>query len=377
MKRPVWAEIDLNALGSNVREIRRVTNEKAQVMAIVKANGYGHGVVPVSRVALRNGASWIGVALLQEAILLRERGISAPILVLGYTPVHDIADVIRYDISQTVFTWEDALAIASVAHNKGKTAKVHVKIDTGMGRLGFKCDRETLDIICRLAHLPGIEVEGIYTHFATADEADKTFAKEQFARFQQLLKQLAARHVFIRWRHCANSAAVLDLPFTHLDLVRPGITIYGLYPSSHVCHDLIKLTPVMSLKAKVAFVKEVPERVSISYGRSYYTKENTRIATIPLGYGDGYSRLLSNRGEVLIRGMRAPVVGRVCMDQLMVDVGHIPGVQQGDEVVLLGSQGAEEIPVDELAGYLGTINYEVLCMISERVPRIYLNGGED
>ncbi len=377
MKRPVWAEIDLNALGSNVREIRRVTNEKAQVMAIVKANGYGHGVVPVSRVALRNGASWIGVALLQEAILLRERGISAPILVLGYTPVHDIADVIRYDISQTVFTWEDALAIASVAHNKGKKAKVHVKIDTGMGRLGFKCDRETLDIICRLAHLPGIEVEGIYTHFATADEADKTFAKEQFARFQQLLKQLAARHVFIRWRHCANSAAVLDLPFTHLDLVRPGITIYGLYPSSHVCHDLIKLTPVMSLKAKVAFVKEVPERVSISYGRSYYTKENTRIATIPLGYGDGYSRLLSNRGEVLIRGMRAPVVGRVCMDQLMVDVGHIPGVQQGDEVVLLGSQGAEEIPVDELAGYLGTINYEVLCMISERVPRIYLNGGED
>ncbi|CEO90463.1 alanine racemase [Syntrophaceticus schinkii] len=373
MKRPVWAEIDLKALAGNVREIRRVTDESAQIMAIVKANGYGHGVEHVSRVALQNGASWIGVALLQEAILLREKGIKAPILVLGYTPVDDIAEVIRYDISQTVFTWDDALAIASVANHLGKKAKIHVKIDTGMGRLGFKWDRETLDIICRLAHLPGLEVEGIYTHFATADGDDKTFAQEQFARFQQILKQLAARHVFIRWRHCANSAAVMSMPFTHLDLVRPGITIYGLYPSSN-SRDLVELTPVMSLKAKVAFVKEVPEMFSISYGRSYYTKEKTRIATVPLGYGDGYSRLLSNRGQVLIRGMRAPVVGRVCMDQLMVDVGHIPGVQQGDEVVLVGRQGSDEIPVEELADYLGTINYEVLCMISERVPRVYLNG---
>lgn len=377
MKRPVWAEIDLKALGSNVREIRRVTDMSTQIMAIVKANGYGHGVVPVSRVALQNGASWIGVALLQEAILLREKGISAPILVLGYTPVDDIEEVIRNEISQTIFTWEDALAAASVAHSLGKKAKVHVKIDTGMGRLGFNSDPETVDIIYRLAHLPGLEVEGIYTHFATADEADKTFAQEQFARFQQLLKQLAARHIIIRWRHCANSAAVLDLPYTHLDLVRPGIIIYGLYPSPHVCRDLVKLTPVMALKAKVAFVKEVPEGFSVSYGRTFYTKEKTRIATVPLGYGDGYSRLLSNRGDVLVRGMRAPVVGRVCMDQLMVDVGHIPGVQQGDEVVLLGSQGTDEtITVDELAGYLGTINYEVLCMISERVPRIYLNGDQ-
>jgi len=213
MKRPVWAEIDLKALAGNVREIRRVTDESAQIMAIVKANGYGHGVEHVSRVALQNGASWIGVALLQEAILLREKGIKAPILVLGYTPVDDIAEVIRYDISQTVFTWDDALAIASVANHLGKKAKIHVKIDTGMGRLGFKWDRETLDIICRLAHLPGLEVEGIYTHFATADGDDKTFAQEQFARFQQLLKQLATRHVYIRWRHCANSAAVFEPAF--------------------------------------------------------------------------------------------------------------------------------------------------------------------
>ncbi|MDD4783529.1 MAG: alanine racemase [Syntrophaceticus sp.] len=372
MKRPVWAEIDLKALENNVRELRRVIAPDAQMMAIVKANGYGHGVEPVSRVALQSGASWIGVALLQEAILLREKGINAPILILGYTPIEDLTDVISNDISQTIFTWEDALAAATVAKRLGKKARVHVKIDTGMERLGFTPNAETVDLICRLAHLPGLDVEGIYTHFATADEADKTFAEEQFARFQQLLKQLAARHVYIRWRHCANSAAILDLPYTHLDMVRPGITIYGIYPSTDVRHDLVRLTPVMTLKANVAFVKEVPERCSISYGRTFYTIERTNIATVPLGYGDGYSRLLSNRGEVLVRGVRAPVVGRVCMDQLMIDVGHIPGVRQGDEVVLLGSQGEETITVDELAEQMGTINYEVLCLISERVPRVYL-----
>ena len=371
MKRPVWAEIDLKALENNVRELRRVIAPDAQMMAIVKANGYGHGVESVSRVALQSGASWIGVALLQEAILLREKGINAPILILGYTPIEDMKDVISNDISQTVFTWEDALATATVAKQLGKKALVHVKIDTGMERLGFKPNAETVDLIFRLAHLPGLDVEGIYTHFATADEADKTFAEEQFARFQQLLKQLAARHVYIRWRHCANSAAILDLPYTHLDMVRPGITIYGLYPSTDVRHDLVRLTPVMTLKANVAFVKEAPERCSISYGRTFYTIERTNIATVPLGYGDGYSRLLSNRGEVLVRGVRAPVVGRVCMDQLMIDVGHIPGVRQGDEVVLLGSQGEETITVDELAEQMGTINYEVLCLISERVPRVY------
>jgi alanine racemase len=381
MNRPVWAEIDLKALENNVRELRRVINPDAQMMAIVKANGYGHGVEPVSRVALQSGASWIGVALLQEAIMLREKGINAPILILGYTPIEDIKDVIRNDISQTIFTWEDALATATVAKQLGKKARVHVKIDTGMGRLGFKDNSEAVDIIHRLTHLPGLDVEGIYTHFATADESDKTFVEEQFARFQQLLKQLAARHIYIKWRHCANSAAVLDMPYTHLDMVRPGITIYGHYPSLDVSHELVTLVPVMTLKAKVAFVKEVPENCSISYGRTFCTKEKTNIATVPLGYGDGYSRLLSNRGEVLVRGRRAPIVGRVCMDQLMIDVGRIPGVQQGDEVVLLGSQGDETITVDELAGHMGTINYEVLCLISERVPRIYKtnqgNGSGD
>ena len=372
MGRPVWAEIDLDALKNNVQEMRRITDLNAQLMAVVKANGYGHGIEQTASTALQSGATWLGVALLQEAVLLRDKGITAPILVLGYTPVDDAVEVINHDISQTIFTVEDARAFAVAAHRLGKKAKVHIKIDTGMGRLGFSLQGDTLDKIRSLSQLPGLDIEGIFTHFATADDSDKSFAEEQFMRFQQLLKQLAAHHIYIKWRHCANSASVIDLPYTHLDLVRPGIALYGYYPSPYVNRALVKLLPVMSLKARVAFVKEVAEGCSISYGRKYIAKKKTFIATIPLGYGDGYSRLLSNQGEVLIRGKRAPVVGRVCMDQLMVDVGHLPDVQQGDEVVLLGRQEGEEITADELAGKLGTISYEVLCMISERVPRVYL-----
>lgn len=371
MERPAWAEIDLDALMNNVREIRRVTNPRAQVMAVVKANGYGHGLEPVSRAALKSGATWLGVALLQEALFLREKGIQAPIVVLGYTPDQDADEVVRHEIRQTIFTWEGGLALAAAARRVGKKARVHIKVDTGMGRLGFLLGKETVETIYRLAHLPLLEVEGIYTHFAAADEPDKEYTEEQFARFQWLLKQLAARGVFIRWRHCANSAAILDLPYTHLDLVRPGITLYGLFPSPAVRRDLVRLRPVMSLKARVAFVKEVPPGTSISYGRTYITPKRTRVATVPLGYADGYSRLFSNKSEVLIKGRRAPVIGRVCMDQLIVDVGHIPDVAQGDEVVLLGRQGEEEITADELAAHLGTINYEIICMISERIPRVY------
>lgn len=371
MKRPAWAEINLDALMHNVREIRRVTNPHAEVMAVVKANGYGHGVEPVCRAALQGGATWLGVALLQEALLLREKGINAPTVILGYTPDKDVAEVVAHGISQTIYTWDGGIALAAAARRLGKRARVHIKIDTGMGRLGFSPDRESIETICRLARVPELELEGIYTHFAVADETDKSFTEEQFTRFQWVLKQLAAAGVLFRWRHCANSAALLDLPDTHLDLVRPGNLIYGLYPSSEVHHDIIEIRPVMSLKAQVAFVKEAPPETSISYGRSYFTEKRTRIATIPLGYADGYPRSLSNKGEVLIKGRRAPVVGRVCMDQLMVDVSHIPGVVRDDEAVLLGRQGEDEITADEIADRLGTINYEVVCMISERVPRVY------
>ncbi len=371
MQRPVWAEIDLDALGSNVREIRRITIPSARVMAVVKANAYGHGAEQVGRVALNSGAEWLGVALLQEALALRQRGIGAPILILGYTPDQDASEVVANGISQTVFTREAVLALAAAAHKLGMKARVHIKIDTGMGRIGFPANGETVALIGRLARLQDLDVEGIYTHFAAADEADKSYADQQFMKLQQVLKQLSAQGVYIRWRHCANSPAVIDLPYTHLDLVRPGIILYGLYPSTAVRRDLIALRPVMSLKARVVHVKEVATGASISYGRTYRAEEATRIATLPIGYADGYARLLSNKAEVLIRGRRAPVAGMVCMDQVMVDVGRIPGVEAGDEAVLIGRQGSEEITADELADHIGTINYEVVTRIGERVPRLY------
>ncbi len=372
MPRPVWAEVDLDALCNNVREIRRITNPRAQVMAVVKANGYGHGAEQVSRVALMSGADWLGVALLQEALELRQQGIKAPILVLGSTPEQDAGEVVANDISQTVFSREGGLALAAAAHKLGKKARVHIKIDTGMGRIGFPATRETVDAISKLYRLPGMEIEGIFTHFAIADAPDKSYTEQQFQKLQQVVKQLAAQGVYIRWRHCANSPAVIDLPYTHLDLVRPGVIIYGLYPAPTVRHDLVALKPVMSLKARVAFVKEVARGDSISYGCTFVATGATRIATIPLGYADGYPRPLSNKADALIGGQRAPVVGTVCMDQLMVDVGRIKGVKPGDEAVLIGRQGSEEITADELAGHIGTINYEIVTRISTRVPRVYV-----
>jgi len=370
MHRPVWAEIDLDALANNVREIRRLTSARAQVMAIVKANAYGHGAVEVSRVALGSGAGWLGVAMLQEALELRQQGIGAPILILGYTPDEDVEDVVANQISQTVFTREAALALAAAAHKLGLKARVHVKIETGMGRIGFPPTAETVDLIAHLSRLSDLEVEGIYTHFATSD-ADQDYTEQQFMKLQQVIKRLAAEGVFIRWQHCANSPSVIDLPYTHLDLVRPGIILYGLYPSAAVRHNLISLRPVLSLKARVSFVKDVAAGSSIGYGRTYRAESKTRIATIPIGYADGYARLLSNKADVLIRGRRAPVAGRVCMDQVMVDVGRIPGVETGDEAVLIGCQGSEEITADEMAAHIGTISYEVFTRISERVPRLY------
>jgi alanine racemase len=372
MQRPAWAEIDLDALCSNVREIRRITNPRAQVMATVKANAYGHGAEQVSRVALRSGAGWLGVALLQEAVELRRQGISAPILIFGHTQDEDASEVVSNDISQTVFTREAILALDAAAGKLGVKARVHVKIETGMGRIGFPATRETVALISQLAGLPNVEFEGIYTHFATADDPDKSYAEQQFTKLQQVVKQLEAEGVYIRWRHCANSPAIISLLHTHLDLVRPGIILYGLYPSAGARHDLITLRPVMSLKARVSLVKDVAVGDGISYGCAYRAQYPTRIATIPIGYADGYSRLLSNKAEVLIRGRRAPVAGRVCMDMVMVDVGRIPGVEMGDEAVLIGRQGAEEITADELADHIGTINYEVVTRISERVPRLYV-----
>ena len=374
MLRPVWAEIDLSAIENNIREIRRLTKPSAKVMAVVKANAYGHGAVEVSKTVLTNGADWLAVALLQEAVELREAGFSVPILILGYTPLEQMELVITNDLRQTIYSLEQAEALSSAAGKAGRKATVHIKVDTGMGRIGFLPKQESIDSIIKIARLPHLEVEGIYTHFAIADAEDKDYSIEQLQYFQWLLDQLAKSGLHISIRHAANSAGLIDLPEAHFDLVRPGLILYGMYPSNEVQKTKLFLRQAMSLKAEVSYVKQVAKGTAISYGCTFVTARHSQIASLPLGYADGYTRLLSNNTDVLIKGKRAPIVGRVCMDQCMIDVTGFADVAMGDEVVLMGRQENEFISAEEIASRIGTINYEVVCMFSSRVPRVYKDG---
>lgn len=373
ISRPVWAEVDLRAVAHNMKEIRRVVKPETKMMAVVKANGYGHGAEKIARTALNHGAAYLGVATLGEGVKLRKQGIKAPILILGYTPQEQAGEILDHHITQTVFAWEMAQALSLKAGERGEKARVHIKIDTGMGRIGFLPQKETVQIIRRIARLEGLTVEGIFTHFAVADEMDKTFTRQQFQKFTRLISHLEEAGVSIPIKHAANSAAIIDLPETHLDMVRAGIILYGLYPSQEVDRERIRLMPAMEVKAKVSFAKTAESGTSISYGRRYIAEKERVIASLPLGYADGYSRSLSNQGQVLLGGKRVPIVGTICMDQLMVDASLVPDVKIGDEVVIIGRQGAEHIPVEEIAGRLKTINYEIVCMLSERVPRIYFD----
>jgi alanine racemase len=372
VKAPVWVEVDLQAIAYNLRQIRQIVSPQAGIMAVVKANAYGHGVVEVARVALDNGAGRLAIARVSEGEALRKAGIEAPILILGYTPAGQYPDVLRLSLGQTVYSLEMASVLNELAGREGVRVPVQVKIDTGMGRLGLPAESASLKEVLRIARLSHLELEGIFTHFATADSRDKRYAWEQFERFLSFLDALRREGLEIPFRHCANSAAIIDLPQTHLDLVRPGISIYGLYPSAEVQRSRLSLRPAMSLKARVAQVKKVPAGFPVSYGVTYQTPVPTVLATLPVGYADGYPRLLSSRGKVFIHGQRAPVVGRVCMDFCLVDVGHVPDVAVGDEVVFFGRQGGAVLPVEEVAEALGTINYEVICMVNGRVPRVYL-----
>jgi alanine racemase len=369
---PAWVEINLGAVAANMREIRRVTDPAAGILAVVKANAYGHGAVEVSKVALASGASWLGVARVSEGVELREAGIDAPVLVLGYLTPEQYSEAVYYQLTQAVYTLDMGIALGEVAARLGTKAKVHLKVDTGMGRLGWHDSPHLVQDILELARQPNLELEGIFTHFAAADEKDKSYTLQQLHRFTELIEKLRQNGLEFPLRHAANSAAIMELPATHLDLVRAGIILYGLYPSHEVDRGKIALTPVMSLKARVSYVKEVPAGFKVSYGCTYETSRDTVIATVSIGYADGYARLLSSRGEVLLNGRRAPVVGRVCMDQIMVDVGNIPGVRIGDEAVLIGRQREQEISADEVAETLGTINYEVTCMVNHRVPRVFI-----
>ncbi|MBC7235271.1 MAG: alanine racemase [Chloroflexi bacterium] len=366
--RPTWLEVDLDAIAYNVRRLVEIVGPDVDVLAVLKADGYGHGALKVARTALNNGAKWLGVACLGEAIALRSAGIEAPILILGYTPPWQSRDAVRHGVVCTLFSQEVAMALSQAALDLGSTARVHIKVDTGMGRLGL-LPEEVLPFVQTIAGLPGLEIDGIFTHFADADAPELDYTRWQLARFRQVLEALDEAGLKPPCVHAANSAALLRLPESRFDMVRPGIALYGLNPSPHapLPGDFRR---ALSFKCQVAQVKELPAGSFISYGRTYRTERPSRIAVIPVGYADGFRRAPQHWGEVLVRGRRAPIVGRVCMDQTMLDVTDIPHVRQGDEVVLIGSQGEETITVDEVARRLGTINYEVISEILARVPRM-------
>jgi len=336
--RHAWIEIDLTALRYNLSAFREILSPGSDIMCIIKANAYGHGAVPLASVLRQEGVTHFGVALVQEGIELRASGVSEPLLVLGHTPDEDLQDAVKYNLTLTVFTLEQAIALNETAGSLERRARVHLKVDTGMGRIGFIPGRGALRDIAEIVRLPNLEVEGIYSHLAWADSPEGTYTRTQLGRFQGFLDDLADNGIRFKKVHLANSAATINYPETHFDLVRMGISLYGLYPDpSMAISPKVDLRPVMSIKARLSFVKEVPEETAITYGCTFVTRRPSLIGTIPMGYADGVPRLLSNRGEVLVKGRRCPIVGRVCMDQFMVDVTDLPERPRiGDEVVFLG-----------------------------------------
>jgi len=372
--KPNWVEIDLDAIAHNCREIKKWIGEKAELAAVIKGNAYGHGIVMVAKTAVENGATRFAAARVDEGIVVRKAGIEAPIFVLGYVPAEEMETVVKWRITPPIMHWHTAKAVSEISSAQGVVTPVHVKVDTGMGRFGLLPD-EVVDFVKRLIELPGIRLEGLYTQFGVADEADKTYTYNQWEIYKRVLKDLEEAGIPIPIRHVCNSAAMLNFPEMHLEMVRCGTAIYGHYPSP-VTNRSVPLRPAMTLKSRVARIRTLPPGSSVSYGRTYTTTRPTTVALVPIGFGDGLSRQLSNKGSVLIRGRRAPIVGRVCMDQCIVDVSGIPDVQQDDEVVLFGRQGEAEITAEEIASIMDSINYVVLASISARVPRVYIKGGE-
>lgn len=364
--RNVWAEVDLSAIAQNVHVTKKSLKPGTKLCAVVKADAYGHGAVPVATAALAAGADYLAVSMTQEALELREAGIMAPILILGaMTPGHE-KELVENNITQTVFTLEAAQALSAAAMQENKTAKVHLAVDTGMNRIGCR-PAEAGELASAIAQLPHIDLEGVFSHFARADEADKTYSKMQLKRFKEALQNIEDKGINIAIKHLDNSAGITEIPEAHYNMVRQGITLYGWWPSKEV-KECLPLKPVMTLKAEIVFIKDVPVGEMISYGGTFTTTRPTKLATLPLGYADGISRKLSNRGYVSIRGYHAPIVGRVCMDQMMVDVTDIPGAVVGDEAIIFGGG---EISLDTVAEWMETINYEVICLLSTRIPRKY------
>lgn len=378
--RPTQAEINLDHLCNNVDAFRETLPQGKKLLACVKANAYGHGAVEMARELERVGVDYLSVAFLDEALELRQHGITLPILVLGYTPPEGIAEAWKHDVTITLFSKEVLEAIQHLeTGTSSRKLKVHIKIDSGMGRLGLLPGDEALAFIQEVANLKQVMLEGMFTHFAKADEKDKTYTLEQYRRFQGVVDALRDQGCVIPIIHTANSAATIDTPELSYNMVRVGISLYGLYPSGEVNHQVVKLSPVLTLKTKAVLVKTLPPHWGVSYGTRYVTQGNERIATLPIGYADGFSRMLSGKAQVLVRGRRIPVVGTICMDQCMVSLQSFAAeaeeIQAGEEVVLIGHQSGAVITADEVASQLGTIPYEVVCMMAHRIPRVYTRNG--
>ncbi len=410
----VYARIDLGAVEDNILSLRQLTGKNVRFMAVVKADAYGHGAVRVAEKAIEAGVAWLGVARFHEAEELRKAGINAPILIFGRTSPVLTEKIAGFDLTPTVYSVEMAEEFSCQAVKKGVKINAHLKIDTGMGRVGLLPDsrraeavfsgksgriqttesssvsgvidaglnmgvtkipcisnEKSVSEIKAMLALPAFELQGIYTHFASADSYDKSYARYQLDIFNSLLNDLKKEKIVFEICHAANSAAIIDFPESHFDMVRAGIAMYGLYPSDEINREKVNLKPAMELRSEVSFVKTVPKGFKVSYGMTYETVQRTVIASVPIGYADGFSRLLSSKGVMLVKGIRAPVVGRVCMDQTLIDVGHIPDVKIGDKVVIIGVQDKESISADEIAGLIGTINYEIVSSLTARVPKLF------
>ncbi len=371
----VHADVYLDRICGNIKRTRAIIKEGTDICAIVKADAYGHGAIPVSK-ALYPYVDAYAVAMIQEAVELREAGIDKPILILGFTQKPYVKDLVAYDVMASVYNFEMAQWISEEAVRQNKIANIHIKLDTGMSRIGFALTEESVSIIKKISQLDHLQIDGCFTHFAKADETDLSFTKEQMEKYKQYVQRLEEEGISIKVHHISNSAGIMMVPDANLDMVRSGISTYGLYPSQEVDKSRLWLEPAMEIKSYVSYVKEVEAGVGISYGGTYETTERTMVATIPVGYGDGYPRALSSKGAVLIHGKRAPILGRVCMDQFMVDVTHIPNVRMGDVVTLVGTDGEECISVEELGEQSYSFNYEFVCDVGKRVPRAYYYEGK-
>lgn len=366
-----YAEISLEAIGHNIREVKKRLPEGVKLLGVVKANAYGHGAVPVASY-LGNQVDYFATATIEEAVELRENGISAPILILGYVSPSQYGDLVEYDITQTIDSYAQALALEKEAARQNRKAKAHLAVDTGMTRIGFQVTEHDADEAAKIADLPHIELEGMFTHFSCADQEDKTYCSMQMEKYDKMTALLAERGVTIPLRHICNSAGIMEFDDHRFEMVRSGIITYGIYPSEEVKKERLDLIPALSWKSHVIHVKEVGPGIGVSYGATYVTeKPMTRIATVSAGYADGYPRALSNQGCVLIHGKKAPIIGRICMDQMMVDVTDIPDVQVEDVVTLVGTDGDETITIEEIANPAARFDYEMLCDISSRVTRVY------